>query len=1050
MKKHFALIFTVILMAVLSVVLSKTAINPFSLHILQAAENATKESAAQDDPVTLLKKGLSMMKQNQFGAAETYFSKAETAAEATGDQKNKGMALAYLDKLYSATGEKTKAVKNLIKLCDMLSGNKKQAVPFYTKTAELAIDTADYDTALKYFALAKEYYTGEGKSPAMASRMDNWTAMAYSGKGEFGSAMDIYSALLSSARESENATDTIYTLYNMGDLERSRSDFRAAISNYEEGLAIAKDQDRKMEQALMLNGISLARQYLAELDEADKAATEALEICRASGDRRGEAASLHQLGIIKLHGGDVNSAIESFKESLEIKKLIGDNTTGATLAELGRAYYFRGDYGKSKKYYRDAIEAGMPLAEEITVSNNLAMVFKMQGMLDYALETFNESLDKARARDMQYQVATLLNNIGVTLREKGEYDEALTRHEEALDLNKKLGMKLDELISMNNMALALKMKGEPEKALELLKVALVDARAVNSFDDLVRTLVNTGDVYMEMNLPEDAIKFYQEAADTAEKILSRERLWNALYGKGEALKLKGDTDGAVAEYKHAVKVIESLREDIGGTSDDKSYFLADKVKVYRSLITQLYIKGDFGEALDYLERMKSRSLLEMMRQGKADMNRDMTPEEILEEKTHKAAVATAAKLLARAIAASGPDSTETAAAKTNLERVRKERDAHQETLFAKYPGLAFARGESEPLNHIEIMKLLQPGEAVIAYMLTPETSYAWVMTSQSITMTDLETPEEKIDFQVDKKLREAIEQRVWGSSQERAAKKLYSIIIEPLEKQLEGVTTAGILPDGRLYELPFYLLLDGEEKFLIDRFAVYYMPSLSVMAESRRIRASLNTEDRVLAFGNPTFDHSNLVQLPGTEDEVNKIAGIYGDMASAYFHEQALEERVKYSGSSYRIIHMATHGLLNNNNPMFSSIALSQISEQKEDGYFEAREISDIHLNAELVVMSACESGRGRLRPGEGILGLTRSFFSAGTPSVIASMWEVNDQATSFMMQEFYTRLGDHDPVEALRIAQMATRDQVDANPNMWAPFVLMGAGPEAPAATVQ
>lgn len=1011
--------------------------------ILNAAEEGKKSEEGADDIQTLLKKGLSMLKQNQFGAAEVYFAKAESAARDAGDAKSLGFALVNLDKIYASTGEKAKSVKNLIKLCDMLSGTPKQAAPFYKKTATLAIDIADYDVALKYFGLAKDYYAGEGNSPGMVADINNYIAMAYAGKGEYGAAQEVYESLLATARESGNATDTIYTLYNMGDLERSRSDFNAAISRYEEGLSLAKKQNRPLEQALMLNGISLSWQYLAELDKAEKAADEALNICRESGDRRGEAASLHQMGILKLHGGDVNTAIENFNRALEIKKEIGDNTPGATLAELGRAYYFRGDYGKAKKTYRDAMDAGMPLAEEITVSNNLAMVFKMQGMLDYALELFNESLEKARARDMGYQEATLLNNIGVTLREQGAYDEALARHEEALELNKKLGMKLDALISVNNMALALKMKGEPEKALTLLKGALDDARAVRSYDDLVRTLVNTGDVYMDMNSPEEALKFYREAAETSEKIMSRERLWNALYGAGEALKSKGNADDAIAEYKKAIKVIESLREDIGGTADDKSYFLANKVKVYRSLITQLYIKGEYGEALDYLERMKSRSLLEMMRQGKTDVNRDMTTEEAKQERALKAAVGAAAKELAKAIATGGPDSTDAAEAGAKLEKARNDRDAFQERMYQKYPGLAFARGESEPLTHSEIMKLLNPGEAVVAYMLMPETSYAWVMTSSSVVMKDLETPEEKIDFQVDKKLREALEQRVWGSAQDRAAKKLYGIILEPVEGALEGIETIGVLPDGRLYELPFYLLVDNNEKFLIDRFAVYYMPSLSVMAEGRRIRASLKTDDRTLAFGNPSFEKSKLVQLPGTEEEVNKIVGIYGDRASAYFHENALEEYVKYSGDKYRIIHMATHGLLNNNNPMFSSIALSQTSNQKEDGYFEAREIADIHLNAELVVMSACESGRGRLRPGEGILGLTRSFFSAGTPSVIASMWEVNDRATSFMMQEFYSRLGkSEDPVQALRQAQIATRDQIDANPNLWAPFVLMGAGP--------
>lgn len=1021
----------------------------FICHCAHAGETAPAQQSAQAeeiappqdaDPMALVGRGQKLMKEGKLEAAEETLVRAAK----TGTEKNNAKAVTFarllLDKIYGVTGANDRAVANLENLIALLDGVTDKEALLNLKLGNLCIDTGDFAKAVKHFNIAKEKFNELGNTSRNVY-IDNSIALAYSSMGEYARAEEIYNRLLEGARAGGDATSTVRLLINIGDLHKTRSDYDKAIDTFTEALDTASANDDHSARVNILNNICLVHQNRADLDKAKEAIDQAQAVAEEHGDKTGMAATLHQKGILLMHAGDVNAAIDSYKESIKLKEELNDSSIGNTYAELGRAYFFRGNYKQARFYYREALKTKPPVATEITVNNNLAMVYKMQGMLEYALEEFRQSLETARQFNLRYQRSFLNNNIGVVHREMGNLDEALESHRQALEIDRAVGAKLDEIIDINNIALVHKMKGEHEKALELLLGVVEQAKGLGSYEDYVRTLVNLADVYVEMNQYEDALDYYREATETAEKILSQERLWNALYGVGRALKATGDTAGAIDAFKRAVEVIEDLRGNIGGGGDEKSFFLIDKVKVYKDLIIMLYNSGDFGEALDYLERMKSRSLLEIIQQGKAKIDKGLSPEEKKMEKQLKIRLAKATRAMAKALAAHGADSEEALAAKEKLDGVRMEQNRFREKLYLDHPRLAFARGENKPVSTAIVRDFLREDEVIVAYMLGEPTSYAWTVTKDSVKMYDLEEGEDKINFTIDKKLREALENGVWGGSQRRAAKKIYKMILAPLEDDLEGKNVMGVLPDGRLYELPFYLLKDKKKTDLIEKFAIYYLPSLSVMVETRRAKANLDNKDKVLAFGNPTFKREDLVQLPGTENEVKKIAEIYGDRAQTYMHGEAREEYIKYHGSDYRIVHLASHGLLNNHNPLFSSIAMSQIEDQEDDGYLEAREITNIDLDAELVIMSACESGRGKLRPGEGILGLTRSFFSSGIPSVIASMWEVNDLATSFMMQNFYRNLGEMNTVEAMRQAQLATRDEIDENPNMWAPFVIMGYG---------
>jgi CHAT domain-containing protein len=273
------------------------------------------------------------------------------------------------------------------------------------------------------------------------------------------------------------------------------------------------------------------------------------------------------------------------------------------------------------------------------------------------------------------------------------------------------------------------------------------------------------------------------------------------------------------------------------------------------------------------------------------------------------------------------------------------------------------------------------------------------------------------------------------------------------------------VPDGSLWLLPFAALRGPDDHYLVESRAIYYAPSLTALAlmdrTAKRRHAAFEARMRggapaFLLVGDPYFGASHRAalplqgdfsELPETAAEVRGIAGLPGVRADVLLGPDATEATVKQECSRYPVIHFATHGFYDSTNPMYSGILFSQTGDSKEDGFWEAREIAQQTLNTDLVVVSACDTARGEIFAGEGVIGLSWAFFAAGTPTSLLTTWQVNDQSTSQMMREFYRQwgIGDGgrfhtDKAVALQRSQKWMLSQKRySDPYYWAPFVLIG-----------
>jgi CHAT domain-containing protein len=296
-----------------------------------------------------------------------------------------------------------------------------------------------------------------------------------------------------------------------------------------------------------------------------------------------------------------------------------------------------------------------------------------------------------------------------------------------------------------------------------------------------------------------------------------------------------------------------------------------------------------------------------------------------------------------------------------------------------------------------------------------------------------------------------------------SARALYDLLLKPAEAELRGKTNLIIVPDDVLWDLPFQALLTGANRFLIEEAAVSYAPSLTVlreMSKQRRGREADVGASTLLALGNPRVGKETIERaavalrdvklgpLPEAEQEVKALGRLYSAARSkVYTGAEAREDRVKAEAGQARILHFATHGTLNNASPMYSHLVLAP-GGKDEDGLLEAWELLQMDLRAELAVLSACETARGRFGAGEGMIGLTWAMFVAGVPSTVVSQWKVESASTRDLMVSFHralnSRPGDGKAkaakAEALRQAALRLmKNPATSHPFYWAGFVLVG-----------
>ncbi len=582
------------------------------------------------------------------------------------------------------------------------------------------------------------------------------------------------------------------------------------------------------------------------------------------------------------------------------------------------------------------------------------------------------------------------------------------------------------LIHENGLARAYMAMGEYDKALEKLGGLSLPTRLAQSFIGSVDAGVSGADslsTYTE--LPRllmrgkalAAIGKTTEAESTLDAVLASPRIkdlgdlyWLVLFERGRIAEVEKEPGKAAEFYRQAVEVVEQQRSSIS-TETSKIGFVGDKQTLYARLVAVLIAQGKVAEAFDYVERSKSRALVDLLA-SKQDFASRSDPN------AAKTMLARLDSADLESHAAVSFDSGEGSGRRT-LQVVRQE-------LRSLAPELSsLVTVNSVPPE--ELRALIRSDETLVEFYYQGTEFYAFVLNRAGLKAVRLDGNGLVAQIQTFRKNIENPQSNEWME----VSRALYARLWQPLE----GETTAKnviVVAHGALHYLPFAALQRSDGSFLVDRHGLRLLPSASVLKFLKPTLAKKQAP--VLVFGNPDLGDPKL-DLQFAEDEAKTVTRLYP--ASKLFTRKAASETAfKQSATAYSRIHLASHGKFQADAPLTSGLYLA--GDAANDGLLTVGELYSMNINADLVTLSACETGLGKIANGDDVVGLTRGFLYAGSRSIVASLWSVDDKATAELMQAFYKNLASLDKSEALRQAQLKTR-QVYPHPYYWAAFQLNG-----------
>jgi CHAT domain-containing protein len=408
------------------------------------------------------------------------------------------------------------------------------------------------------------------------------------------------------------------------------------------------------------------------------------------------------------------------------------------------------------------------------------------------------------------------------------------------------------------------------------------------------------------------------------------------------------------------------------------------------LLTQ---RGDNFEALLYTERAKARVLMEAVRNNRRDLRSIPTED----EKAQAEGLMNKYLAIKKQIK-SQPAGEPASELQNALNAVTNELVVFQDRFAAKHPDLLLRVGPARPLTHANLNSLVRANDvAYLEYVVTGDKVGLFILKRNGVspdhqlTYVNLPVNADELRRKISE-FHSALAER--QPDYASLGRELYGLLIEPAANELQHINTICIIPDEFLWTLPFQALTNTRGKYLIQDYSLFYAPSFSVLNEMALRRQQQNSQQSLLAFGNPVIGRDgklkqNLHPLPETEVEVAAIAAIaWTPVKKVLVRRQADEKTFKTLAPRYATIHLATHGVLDNKEPLNSYLLLTKTEDETEnDGLLHAREIIDLDLDADLAVLSACETGNGRISPGEGVIGMSWAFLVAGARSVVVSQW---------------------------------------------------------------
>jgi CHAT domain-containing protein/Flp pilus assembly protein TadD len=912
-------------------------------------------------------------------------------------------------------------------------------------------------------------------------------------------ALSFYQQALALFRKVKDLRGEAETLNESTAVKTSLGDQQNAIRDHLRAMKIAKDQNDRVAEAQALNNMGEVKYWSGDLTQALNFYRRALAVWIEVKDRKGQAQSYTYVGYTCSDLGQTKEAFDAYRSALALWKSVNDERGKAvTLTAIGRLYSRVGESQAALNLF----ERAMPLSrrignkvEEARVLTGEAYVYWRLGEDEKALDLYHQAIQLFVAANYAGGEASTLHSAGRVYYSSKNFEKALEYERRALEICRQLGDRHLEIVILIEIGRLNADAGDHAAAIRNFVLARDYALAQKDQRWQMEAWNLLGKSYEARD--------HKQALQCYERALALSRAAEFKYGESAMLyqiarshRDYGDVVAARKQIESAIDVIESLRTKVTSQDLRASYFASVRqlYELYIDLLMELnhnQPQQNFDvQAFEASERGRARSLLEMLTAARVGVRDKVEPKLLEREQDLRTALSEKEQQLE---AASG---TRQELAGEVDELIDRYQEARAVVHDASLDHTDQAR--PTPLNLQQIREqVLSNDAALLVFSLGDKRSFLWLITKNSFTSSELPGRDE-IETRA-KELRELLmapvmvqgesfedrQKRLAGTEEQywTKATSFSNMLLGPVAQNL-GSTRLLIVPDGELQYLPFNALpipFRNDRTPLLAEHEITFQPSASALFKLKN--RSIQKPDKGLAiFADPVFGSDdqrfaaihkdaastylpqdtqmtqalrdvnsnwtsgNIPRLAASHDEAEGIVAVIpgADNLKAVGFEASKQLAMAPHLSQYRLVHFATHGVLDNKNPELSGLVLSRIDEdgRPKDAFLRLDDIYNLKLNSDLVVLSACNSGLGKDVRGEGLVGLVHGFMYAGTSRVVASLWKVDDDATAELMVHFYKEMfsSKQSPAAALRTAQLAMWQQKRWHaPYYWAAFVLQG-----------
>jgi len=904
---------------------------------------------------------------------------------------------------------------------------------------------SQFQEALQSWQQSLQLYHQLSNQRGKANSLGN-LGKAYSSLGDYRKAIDFHQQCLTLSREIGYEQGEVASLNGIGNTYFSMRNYPQAIEFHQQSLNISRQINNQQGIAASLGNLGNTYFSMRNYPQAIEFHQQSLNISRQINNQQQVAISLNTLGTLYRNLGNYPQAIEFHQQSLTLSRRINNQwEVSNSLSKLGFVYFLLGDYPQAIEFYQQSLSVSRKIGnqrEEAISLGGLGLIYDSLGNYRQAIEFHNQHLNIARAMGDRPEEGAALNNLGLVYRNLGNHHKAIEFHKQALTIKHAIGDRHGKAASLNNLGNAYNSLEDYSQAIDFYQQSLTLKRAIGDRHGEARSLGGLGNAYYSLRDYRKASEFHKQHLEIARAIADRLGETQSLTNLGLTYDFLGDYRKAIESHQQSlaisreigtrmgeamslsnlglaflhnnhlneashnlhqsIQLIETLWQELGPHPHQKISFLEQSSKTYRLLQRVLLLQDQPYRTLEIAERGRTRNLVEQMA-------RSLQGQQI------------------------------TSPTLEDIKRLATEQNATLVTYSILPAYSTLLAWVIQPNGQVDFRAIdLDAGDGSLADLvkLTRRTAEKLRGDSRLTTLV--------------RSSRQIVESGHAASSPTaNPLRQLHQILIRPIADLLPPPESHIIfIPHRELFLVPFAALKDKQQRYLIEKYAISTAPSLQALALAQQHRERVQGKTEIaLVVGNPELPKQlpegvkSLETLPDAEEEARLIATHFN--TQPLLRAAATETAVVKQLHQARIIHLATHGLaLDPPNSFDLSGRIALAPSETDDGWLTATELVELTennpLNAEMVVLSACDTGLGRIT-GDGILGLSHALIVSGVPSIVVSLWQVPDDSAQFLMERFYAALETSDNrAQALRQAMLQTLE-VHEGPADWAAFTLVG-----------